>query len=415
MRTNIIEILKSLSTAQSIISPQIGMHQQQVAYLVYKIAKKLGLSQIDRTKMIAAGLLHDIGALSFQEKKEVLFETAVDINAHAYRGAYLVENLYPKEPIAPIVKYHHYLWDNGSIISKNPHIPLESQMLHLADRICSLILNSKFILSQVDGIKKVVSENKGKTFVPEFVDAFLEISGQESLWLDLISDDPVAKIELDYITNMDVSIDDLVELSKIYAHLIDFGSPFTATHSSSVAHVAKKLSELLFFTETECKKMLIAGYLHDLGKLTVPSAILEKQSALTPEEFDVIRSHTYYTYQLLDKIKSFDEIKCWAAYHHERIDGKGYPFHLSESELSLGSRIMAVSDVFSALQEKRPYKEAMSREKTCMILRNMVKSGALDAKVVGFLIDNYPLLSDVCAKAGNTANEEYHFLYQIGV
>jgi putative nucleotidyltransferase with HDIG domain len=415
MRTNIIEILKSLSTAQSIISPQIGMHQQQVAYLVYKIAKKLGLSQIDRTKMIASGLLHDIGALSFQEKKEVLFETAVDINAHAYRGAYLVKNLYPKEPIAPIIRYHHYPWNNGELITKYPDIPLESQMLHLADRICSLILDSTFILSQVDRIKNAISQNRGTTFVPEFVDAFLEIADQESLWLDLISDDPVSKIELDYITSMEVSIDDLVELSKIYSHLIDFGSPFTATHSSSVAHVAQKLSELLFFTETECKNMLIAGYLHDLGKLTVPNTILEKQSALSAEEFDIIRSHTYYTYQLLDKIKSFEEIKCWAAYHHERIDGKGYPFHLSESELSLGSRIMAVSDVFSALQEERPYKEAMSREKTCMILQNMVKSGALDAKVVDFLITNYQLLSEVCANAGNAANKEYNYLYQIGV
>ncbi|MEA4933762.1 MAG: HD domain-containing protein, partial [Lawsonibacter sp.] len=208
---------------------------------------------------------------------------------------------------------------------------------------------------------------------------------------------------------------DLIDLARIYSYLIDFRSPFTATHSASVAKVAQKLAELLHFSSTDCKKMLAAGYLHDLGKLTVDNAILEKQSALEPEEFDVIRSHTYYTYYLLDNIAGLDDLKRWAAYHHERLNGTGYPFHIGEDRLCLGSRIMAVADVFSALQEKRPYKEPMSQKETTTILNNMVKNKSLDPYIVGTILENFPVFAKTCMHAGEQAEMEYGMLHDIGM
>lgn len=153
--------------------------------------------------------------------------------------------------------------------------------------------------------------------------------------------------------------------------------------------------------------MLIAGYLHDLGKLAIDNKILEKPDNLETDEFNTIRAHTYYTYILLDKIQQFDVIKMWAAYHHERLDGKGYPFHISGENLPLGSRIMAVSDVFTAITEDRPYRKAMSREQATKVLNDMVEDGALDGNVVKMVTDNFALINQIRSASQKVAERQY--------
>lgn len=220
-------------------------------------------------------------------------------------------------------------------------------------------------------------------------------------------------IDKTLIAPVEVTTDDLVSLARIYSQLIDFRSPFTSRHSASVAGVAVKLAELMYFSPLECKRMLIAGFLHDLGKLTIDNAILEKQAALNPEEFDAIRSHTYYTYKLLSHDPVFNEIREWAAFHHERLNGSGYPFHIGDAGLSLGARIMAVADVFSALCEKRPYKDAMPKDKVCSILNGMVESGSLDKNVVDVAVENFEICLDTCTKCGEDAVAEYKRIQEI--
>lgn len=414
MKVNFVGILKSLGKAQSIISPRVGAHQQQVAYLSYRIAQQLKLTQEQQTDLLIAGLLHDIGALSLQEQEAAITEQLPDVNTHAFRGAYLISGLFPGKNISQMIQYHHYYWHYGRTLMEYPNIPYGSQILHLADRISAYISDKRFILSQIPDIKTYITKNSGEFFHPEYADAFLSMADWESLWLDLVSAAPLDRVDKPLIASSEMSIDDLVELARVYSHLIDFRSPFTATHSASVAQVAQGIAERMHFSPTECKEILIAGYLHDLGKLTVDNRILEKQSSLTTDEFDIIRSHSYYTYYLLDDIEAFDQIKRWAAYHHERLNGNGYPFHLGESDLPLGARIMAVADVFSALQEKRPYKEEMQKNQITSILFDMVRTGSLDSSVVEVLTDNFSDLSEVCTQAKMTAEEEFNELYRIG-
>lgn len=90
MKLNIIDVLDSLNKAQCIISPSLGGHQQQVAYLAYRLAEAMDWPQEMRNKMFVAGLLHDVGALSLKEKQDAFDEEGPDINIHAFRGAYLI-------------------------------------------------------------------------------------------------------------------------------------------------------------------------------------------------------------------------------------------------------------------------------------------------------------------------------------
>jgi len=200
---------------------------------------------------------------------------------------------------------------------------------------------------------------------------------------------------------------EFMNLGRVFSHIIDFRSSFTATHSAGVAASAEALDRLTGFSERESQMMRIAGYLHDLGELGVPAEILEKSSKLTEEEFNVIRSHTFYTFLALESIRDFNLINAWASFHHERLDGNGYPFHHNRENLSLGSRIMAVADVFTAITEDRPYRKGMTKYSVLQVIQQMVKTGALDPMVVSTLIQHFDDVNSTRTTAQDIASKEY--------
>jgi HD-GYP domain-containing protein (c-di-GMP phosphodiesterase class II) len=177
-----------------------------------------------------------------------------------------------------------------------------------------------------------------------------------------------------------------------------------------VTAVAATLAQLFGFSEDECQMMQVAGYLHDLGKLAVPEAILEKPGRLSPEEYCIIKAHTYYSFKILDTLSELEVINTWASYHHERLDGKGYPFCLQAENLSMGSRIMAVADVFTAITEDRPYRQALARPDALRVLYRMSQDKALDEDVVAVLQDRFDDINSVRMAAQADAAKEYHAL-----
>ena len=148
--------------------------------------------------------------------------------------------------------------------------------------------------------------------------------------------------------------------------------------------------------------MRIAGDLHDVGKLKVPKAILEKPGRLTDEEFNIIKEHPYNTRLILMGIQNFSKIADWAGFHHEKLNGRGYPFHYDGSYLDTGSRILAVTDIFSAITEKRPYRDSMPKDKVIAVLKENADRGDICKDITALLYDNY----DEVDKARYTASEE---------
>ena len=142
-------------------------------------------------------------------------------------------------------------------------------------------------------------------------------------------------------------------------------------------------------SKDECLMMEIAGNLHDIGKLRVPNSILEKPGKLTDEEFNIIKEHPYYTRLILMNIDGFDKIADWAGYHHEKLNGRGYPFHFNGDFLDQGARIMAVADIFSAITEERPYRKGMTREQATKVMKENVEYGAICGEMVQLLFDHY--------------------------
>ncbi|MBP1736594.1 MAG: phosphohydrolase [Oscillospiraceae bacterium] len=405
MNINLYDLLKCLSSAQDLVNKELTNHHHQVAYLSYRIAEHINLSYEEKRNIILAGLLHDIGALAMNESLAEIEDSSATAYNHAYVGSMLLSEFEPLKQAAELIKYHHHPWNAGTPAH---NIPIGSHILHIADRICVLMRPEENILLQVPQLVEHIKEKRGTQFSPELVDCVEELQHLEYIWLDLMYNYPMNQLDYPWISSLAaLNIDEIIDFSMIFSRIIDFRSSFTANHSAGVAKTAERLAQLFGYSEHECKMMLIAGYLHDLGKLAIDNSILEKPSGLTVKEYHIVKSHPFYTYRILNVIEGFDIISKWAAYHHEKPDGSGYPFHLDDSNLPLGSKIVAVADVFTAITENRPYRKGMSDEACISILRNLAAENALCSNVVFVLLDHFSEIRKICADAQIKAGIEY--------
>ena len=120
-------------------------------------------------------------------------------------------------------------------------------------------------------------------------------------------------------------------------------------------------------------------YFADLDTGTIFSGTIPDK--LTDDEFSKMKNHAGYTYLILSEVNDFEEIRDWAAFHHEKLNGKGYPFGKTAAELNEPERMMACVDIYQALTEDRPYKKGLSHEKTCDILDDMAQKDFIDSDI----------------------------------
>lgn len=143
---------------------------------------------------------------------------------------------------------------------------------------------------------------------------------------------------------------------------------YTRGHSESVTKLSASIGRELGFGNAEMARLVLAGRLHDLGKIGVRDNVLLKPGKLTAEEFDHIKTHTVVVQNILAPLSSMDDVLLAASSHHERWDGTGYPWGLREEEIPLLGRIIAVADVYDALTSDRPYRAGMPRDKALDII-----------------------------------------------
>ena len=415
MRIKLYDLMLSLSSAMDLIAPDLFNHHQQVAYLSYYLGREMGLNAEESLNLLLAGIVHDIGSLSLKERLFMVRDEMEEINSHAFRGAALLEKYPPFAPLAEIIRYHHLPWNHGEgEMYEGKTVPLSSHILHLADRICVLFTGSKHTLLQLPEVLDKINEDNGARFLPAASAAAMQLSVKEHIWLELNDRDPLRFMRKDAaLFALEVDLHQVLQISEIFSHVIDFRSRFTATHSAGVAHTARLLGELSGMSSSECDMLLIAGYLHDLGKITIDNEILEKPGQLNAKEYRIIRAHTFYTYRLLSAVPGFESIAEWAAFHHEKLNGNGYPFHLEEKALPYGARIMAVADIFTAITEKRPYREGMAREQAVSALTTMVDNGTISREIAELLIDNYDQFLHVREESQRHAFIAYEEFFQL--
>ncbi len=153
------------------------------------------------------------------------------------------------------------------------------------------------------------------------------------------------------------------EVMEALARTIDAKDMYTKGHSMRVAKYARMIAEKMGLSEERQESVYYMGLLHDIGKIAVPNEIINKKSKLTDEEFGIVKVHTNMGYEILAEIKSRPDLAFGAEYHHERVDGKGYPEHLKGDEIPIEARIIAVADSYDAMTSNRSYRDLLPQEK----------------------------------------------------
>jgi putative nucleotidyltransferase with HDIG domain len=381
-------LILSLSEALDHVHPEVVDHQQRVAYIAINVARRMGFSGVELLDLFQAAALHDIGLIGAENRYRALHLGQLEeVRWHSELGYALLKRNPMFAGAAELIRYHHAsdAHDRATESASEP-IPLGAHILDLADKVERMIDRSVPVLDQVESIRQKIVSQSGTSLQRDCVDAFCHVARAEAFWMDVVS----RRIYSILLSQMDwptLIIDEvsLGPIAELFGQVVDACSPWTALHSAGVAASAVALAERLNFSPRELHLMRAAGYLHDLGKLSIPARLLDKPGKLTPQEMAVIRGHTYHTFRILNTIGGMPQISEWAAFHHERLDGNGYPFHHAGDDLTLGSRIVAVADMFTAVAEDRPYRKGMSLEEALGLLKKQAASGGLDGDVVDTL------------------------------
>lgn len=407
LRELAVPLIKSIDSFNFLLQS----HHRRTAIISYYLGKQLQLDKEQMVDLLVAAALHDIGALSVQERDTLIQEDVDNPDPHCRMGYRMLKTFDVFSNVAEIIRHHHIKY--GDLAEHESPVPFQSFIIHLADRVDISISPDVFILNQKAKVTEAIMKRQGTIFHPDVCSAFLKVSAADIFWIE------IANMTLEQLFDK-VEFGRFKELTRAQAQqfalmisrIIDFRSEFTATHSFTVAQLASGIGKMLDLDDQECFKLSIAGLFHDIGKIGIDPGFIEKNGPLTDEEYNQVKLHSYYTGQILNELSSSDwfrDVVNWAKKHHEKLDGSGYPYALTGDEIPLGARIIAYSDILSALLEDRPYRKGLDIEVALKAIRKKFAS-RLDPDIFPVLLSNKKKIQETVAHC----REESMLVYQKG-
>ena len=394
MRFDLNKFLIAVSMALDFVEMDIlgatANHTRRVAYISLKMGRRLGLSDEQLFDLVSLAVLHDNGLC-----EEVLFskiepekldrlQRMEGYKEHCVIGEHNIAEYPFLTGAVNVVKYHHENWDGSGFFHLMGHeIPLMAQIVALADYVDNRFHFEVPQLTHRRTINGYIRENRDKRFSAQMVDCYLDVSQTPSFWLDLRS--PFLEKVLPQETPTlyrDMSLRQILNISRVFGRIIDAKSKFTARHSSGLIEKAEVMARHYGFNEAKREMFAIAASLHDIGKLAIPNSILDKRDQLDANQFEQMKAHTYYTRVMLQQIEGFEEITEWASNHHEKLNGKGYPYGFSAERLCFESRLMACLDIYQALTEQRPYRDPSPHDEVIVTMRKLAQGHYIDGDIV---------------------------------
>jgi putative nucleotidyltransferase with HDIG domain len=433
------DVVSALSAALDLTEGQPMGHAVRSCILGMRIAEELRLSQEECADLYYALLLKDagcstnaarmhqiLGSDDIRAKKEVKFEdwtkpslsglryllrnvtpgasfgkrlakavevglqqdrnNAEMIGARCERGAEIARKIGMSKGVAQGIHQLDEHWNGAGYPEhrKGEEISLLARIMNVSQTL-EAFASAR---SPIDAIE-VVSERSGTWFDPEIARVVGTLEKDNSLWMKLRSQEA-----REYVMQMEPGVavaaspERLDSICNAFAEVIDAKSHYTYSHSIGVASAAVEIAEGLGLAAQTITMVRRAALLHDIGKLSVSNAILEKPGKLDDQEWEVMRMHPVYTRLILRMISGFEQLSFIAAAHHERLDGKGYPENLDADNLPLTARILCVADVYQALTEKRPYREGTLSTKIVFGIMEQDAPTRLDPKCLDALKQN---------------------------
>ena len=391
------KVITMVRRALNLVDRRLVDHGMKVALVLSDMMMAEGrLDHDTMRKLRLLALFHDIGAYRSEDIDKLLqFETQ-NIWAHAIYSYLFLRDFFPDD-LARIVLYHHanydVPWEDDSDILHY------GQMLHIADRVC--VWHDEYTES-----KEVMADHfeklRGTVFSPECIDLFWEADRRYETWEELNAEDIFDR----FPKQEALPKSEAETYLYILVNAIDFRSRTTVIHTRGVMEIGLELAKLMDMPEKTQRKIYYGALMHDLGKIGTPVSILEKPGRLTPEEMEIMRQHVLLCSEIIGGCADEETVQI-ALRHHEKLNGQGYPFGLTEKELTMPERLMAVADIASALCMARSYKEAYDKERSLGIIRDMAETGQLDRSIVQVLDDNFDMILQKAAQRVAPIQEQF--------
>lgn len=376
-------------------------HGKRVAYLSLLMAKEAGICGEELRDFASCCILHDNALTEFiyEELAYSLMAQAQNIalpssdapkpekpdmhHFHCIVGERNIRLLPFRTNLDNIILYHHENADGSGPMGKTAEeTPFKAQILHLADIIDVTTRLPYMTATEFEEVRQRIQEQKGSLFSEKVVDLFLKAVDYNKI-VYLHEQGVLAYLHEEFQASViDYSAEDIHNIAKMFAKIVDYKSFYTQVHSIGVAEKAEIMARFYGFDDEKTIRYYFAAAMHDIGKMIIPNDILEKPGKLTDNEFVVMKNHASATNYVLSQIKDIPDIVRWASNHHEKLNGTGYPQGLTAKELTFEDRLMTCLDIYQALTEKRPYRDSMSHEKAISIMMESVANGELDEKIV---------------------------------
>ncbi|MCM1166592.1 MAG: HD domain-containing protein [Lachnospiraceae bacterium] len=396
------DMLYALSTAiDSIEIELLGLetgHGRRVAALALLMGCGAGYSDEQLRDFVGCCILHDNALTEFIHEElqksdsfsEADLKAVKDLNGsdgitsrHSVIGERNIGLIPFRTDVSGVILYHHENADGSGDMGKTAaETPLKSQILRLADSVDMSTRFSEITENSFAELRGHVKSHVGTLYSKEAAELFfdhVDYSDIREIREKTARGFLREKLPSEIREYSDTEIHNIAEF---FAQIVDCKSEFTERHSMGVARTALRMAEHFGFDPEKKIRFCFAGAFHDIGKLMVSNNILEKPDRLTSDEFSNMKDHAAHTRAILSEIKGIPDIIEWAANHHEKLNGTGYPRGLTAEQLGLEERLMTCADIYQALTEPRPYKSGMPHEKAIAIMKDMVRNGEIDAEIV---------------------------------
>ena len=235
-----------------------------------------------------------------------------------------------------------------------------------------ILAEQAMIISQAKGYKEgmsaIISSSDFNFWDDEALNSFAQVLSKRHSQLGINYEEELVQ---KFNTSEIKSQNHLIEMVTSLTGAIDAKDPYTKGHSTSVSRYSEALARAINLPEEEVQRIALGAQLHDVGKIGIPENVLRKTDKLSDEEWEIMKQHpTIGAEKVLAPNPGLRDLIPMVKYHHEKIDGTGYPMGLKGDEIPLEARIISVADAFHALVSDRPYRKGMPLEKACAILKD---------------------------------------------
>jgi HD-GYP domain-containing protein (c-di-GMP phosphodiesterase class II) len=334
-----------------------GSLPQALRFVLSHTGLKAGLAERFRTLV---GVFLKSGAIGRE-----LIET------RCHRGADIARRLRFSEAVARGIESLDEHWDGSGLPrgARGTDIPVYARIALLAQ-----VADVFQVADGPDAAGREIARRAGIWFDPRLAAAFARVAARPEFWRGLRAPTLPQDVFALEPAQRGVVVDEdyLDDIAAAFAQIVDSKSPYTSGHSERVTVYADLIAIELGLPPARRRWLKRAALLHDIGKLGVSNAILDKPGKLDPDEWEAMKRHAAYTQEILARIAAFGELAAIAGAHHERLDGKGYPRGLAGDAITLETRIITTADIFDALTADRPYRAALPVSQALAMMSEMV-------------------------------------------